>query len=173
MHDMGRMAALTGFGPAEHNHQPVPDFARLGPNIPLPGSNQLLAPPPPLKPDLSFHGSWTRQEDALLMRAVIHLGSKKWIEVARFVPTRSPKQCRERWRNRLAPTLRRERFEAWEDRVVIDKQRQLGNRWALIAQGLPGRSPGAVKNRWYAALRSLQGGRAPGADSREIPSAPE
>jgi hypothetical protein len=87
------------------------------------------------------------------------LGPLKWIDVALFVPTRSPKQCRERWNNRLAPTLRRDAFEAWEDKLIIDKQKELGNRWALIAQNLPGRSPGAVKNRWYAGLRAVQEGQ--------------
>jgi hypothetical protein len=40
--------------------------------------------------------------------------------------------------------------------VILDRQRELGNRWALIARHLPGRSTNAIKNRWYSGLRSQQ-----------------
>jgi hypothetical protein len=42
--------------------------------------------------------------------------------------------------------------------VVAEKQGELGNRWALIAQSLPGRSASAVKNPWHAALMALPRG---------------
>jgi hypothetical protein len=116
---------------------------------------QAESTPPATDP--SIRGTWSQQEDDLLSHAVMQIGPSKWIEVAKFIPTRTPKQCRERWNNRLAPTLRRDPFEPWEDQIIIDKQRELGNRWALIAQGLSGRSPGAVKNRWYAGLHGGRG----------------
>jgi hypothetical protein len=111
----------------------------------------------PQSVDGSIRGSWSQHEDDLLTQAVARIGASKWIDIARFIPTRTPKQCRERWHNRLAPTLRREPFEAWEDQIIIDKQKMLGNRWTLIAQSLVGRSPGAIKNRWYAGLKGGRG----------------
>jgi hypothetical protein len=90
------------------------------------------------------------------------LGTSKWIDVARLVPSRNSKQCRERWYNRLSPDLKHIPFETWEDQIIVEKQRQLGNRWSLIAQALPGRSAGAIKNRWYAGLRNA--GKAPNAE---------
>ena len=98
-------------------------------------------------------GAWTQQEDELLIAAVKQLGPRKWIDIAKFVPTRSSKQCRERWFHRLSPEIRHDPFEPWEDQVILDSQRELGNRWALIAQKIPGRSASAVKNRWYSGLR--------------------
>jgi hypothetical protein len=91
-----------------------------------------------------------------LTRAVSQARPGQWTQVARFVPSRTAKQCRERWNNRLSPQLNREPFEEWEDQILLSKQKQLGNRWSIIAQALPGRSAGAVKNRWYAGLRNQQ-----------------
>ena len=104
--------------------------------------------------EFAARGSWTQQEDEQLINAVHQLGAKKWTDIAKFVPTRTSKQCRERWHHRLDPELKREPFEAWEDQVIIEKQAEIGNRWALIAHQLPGRSASAVKNRWYSGLRS-------------------
>ncbi|KAH0790055.1 Myb-like DNA-binding domain containing protein [Histomonas meleagridis] len=99
-------------------------------------------------------GAWTQQEDEKLVSAVSQLGPKKWTDIAKFVPTRTSKQCRERWENRLKPGIRRDLFEPWEDQVIIQSQKEIGNRWSLIAKKLPGRSSSAVKNRWYSGLRN-------------------
>jgi hypothetical protein len=117
--------------------------------------HQMDAPAAPA--EAATRGTWTKHEDDLLAHAVAHLGPTKWIDVAKFVPSRTAKQCRERWYNRLSPALKKVPFEAWEDQVIVEKQKELGNRWALIAQSLPGRSAGAVKNRWHAGLKAAQG----------------
>ena len=104
--------------------------------------------------EFTARGSWTQQEDEQLKQAVSQLGAKKWIDIAKFVPTRTSKQCRERWHHRLDPQIKHEPFEPWEDQVIIEKQREIGNRWAVIAHQLPGRSASAVKNRWYSGLKS-------------------
>jgi hypothetical protein len=78
----------------------------------------------------------------------------KWIDNARFVPTRTSKQCRERWYHRLSPEIRHDAFEPWEDRIILDGQTELGNRWSLMAQRIPGRSPCSIKNKWYSGLKT-------------------
>jgi hypothetical protein len=88
-----------------------------------------------------------------LTNAVRQFGSKKWTDIAKLVPNRTSKQCRERWCNRLAPNVKHEPFEPWEDQIIVEKQRELGNRWSAIARQLEGRSANAVKNRWYSGLR--------------------
>jgi hypothetical protein len=105
------------------------------------------------RPEMAVRGSWAQHEDALLLQAVQQFGPTQWVNIAKFVPCRTAKQCRERWQNRLSPALKREPFEPWEDQIIVQKQKQVGNRWSIIAQALPGRSAGAVKNRWYAALK--------------------
>lgn len=104
--------------------------------------------------EFNARGSWTQQEDEQLITAVQRLGAKKWTDIAKFVPTRTAKQCRERWHQRLDPGIRHEPFEPWEDQIIIEKQRELGNHWSLIAQHIKGRCPNSIKNRWYSGLRS-------------------
>lgn len=101
-------------------------------------------------------GSWIQEEDDLLINAVNKIGEKKWTDIAQIIRTRTPKQCRERWMNCLRPGLKKEPFSPEEDQIIIQKQQELGNRWSAIARCLNGRSPGAVKNRWYANLKTNQ-----------------
>lgn len=105
--------------------------------------------------EISVKGTWTVQEDELLKDAVKKLGNTKWTDIAKLVPSRTAKQCRERWHNRLSPELKHGPFEPWEDNIIIQRQSEIGNRWSLIANELRGRSPGSVKNRWYAGLKNM------------------
>jgi hypothetical protein len=57
----------------------------------------------------------------------------------------------------LAPDIRHYPFDAWEDQIIIDTQREIGNRWAVIAQKIPKRSPSSIKNRWYSGLKHCHG----------------
>ena len=100
-------------------------------------------------------GFWTREEDELLKKAVESTNPIVWDIVAEQVPGRSPIQCRERWRNRLDPAVKKTRFERWEDNIIIREQKKIGNKWTLIANFLPGRTATAVKNRWYSVLKNV------------------
>ncbi|GBG27598.1 Transcription factor MYB3R-4 [Hondaea fermentalgiana] len=115
-----------------------------------------------LKPGL-VKGSWTKEEDAVVMRMVekYGLGNIKWSVIANQLPGRLGKQCRERWFNHLDPSLKKEPWSAEEDRILMEAQSTLGNRWCQIASLIPGRSENAVKNRWNSAMRrKLQSDRA-------------
>jgi hypothetical protein len=113
-------------------------------------------------PEFVARGTWNDSEDDLLKSAVARFGPKKWIEVAKLVPSRTAKQCRERWFNRLCPEIKHDPFTTWEDSFIIEKQRELGNRWSVIARLLPGRSTNAVKNRWYSGLKGARDGETRG-----------
>lgn len=103
-------------------------------------------------------GPWTPDEDERLCNAVNIGGATNWTSIASVVGTRTGKQCRERWLQRLSPGLRNGKFEEWEDRIIIEQQRSVGNRWSVIAMQLNGRSPSSVKNRWYSGLRRRHSG---------------
>lgn len=101
--------------------------------------------------------SWSPSEDDQLRIAVSkYKGSViRWDLVAKEIPTRNMKQCRERWEFHLDPSIDRQPFTEMEDEVIIVQQRSLGNRWTIIADLLPGRTSSAVKNRWYTVLKKL------------------
>lgn len=48
---------------------------------------------------------WTEAEDELIRRLVDEFGPKNWTKIAKYVPDRQGKQCRERWFNHLDPTI--------------------------------------------------------------------
>ena len=74
-----------------------------------------------------------------MCKLVGELGVKKWSQIAAQLDGRLGKQCRERWYNHLDPTIRREPWDESEDRLIIDLQHRLGNKWAEMATEIPGR----------------------------------
>ncbi|CEG43304.1 Transcription factor, Myb superfamily [Plasmopara halstedii] len=104
-----------------------------------------------LKPGL-IKGHWTPEED-LKLRDLVAEGKKNWGQVASLIPGRTSKQCRERWCNHLDPNINKGSYTEDEDRIIMEMQAKLGNRWSIIAQQLKGRTEDAVKIRWKSLMR--------------------
>lgn len=101
-----------------------------------------------LKPGL-VKGHWSFEEDSTLEQMVLQ-GCHSWGEVAAHIPGRTAKQCRERWRNHLDPSINKAPFTQEEDTIIQEGFEKMGNRWTQIAELLPGRTEDAVKLRWKA-----------------------
>jgi hypothetical protein len=110
-----------------------------------------------LNPKL-MKGSWTRQEDEVIMEFVKTNGTKKWQKLCDLLPGRIGKQCRERWRNHLDPAINHAPWTPEEDEQLIQLHREHGNAWVVIASRMRNRSDNAVKNRWNATLRKTETG---------------
>jgi hypothetical protein len=97
---------------------------------------------------------FTPEEDALLARVMSHCPFASWVDVARHIPGRSARQCRDRWSNYLCPANKNGPWLRSEDLLLIQKVAEIGSRWTQIARFFDGRSENNVKNRWYTHVKA-------------------
>ncbi len=70
---------------------------------------------------------------ARLTRAAI---CARWSLVAKHIPGRTGQQCAQRWRHRVNPNIKREKWTPEEDRLLMRLVHQHGSAWAEISRGL-------------------------------------
>jgi hypothetical protein len=102
----------------------------------------------------SMRRLFTPEEDALLAHVMNECQFSSWVDVARHIPGRSARQCRDRWSNYLCPVNKNGPWLRSEDLLLAQKVAELGPRWARIARFFDGRSENNVKNRWYTRIKA-------------------
>eukprot|EP00591_Stephanopyxis_turris_P009512 CAMPEP_0195522554 /NCGR_PEP_ID=MMETSP0794_2-20130614/20825_1 /TAXON_ID=515487 /ORGANISM="Stephanopyxis turris, Strain CCMP 815" /LENGTH=468 /DNA_ID=CAMNT_0040652331 /DNA_START=68 /DNA_END=1474 /DNA_ORIENTATION=- len=105
-----------------------------------------------LRPDL-VKGKWTPEEDQQLRDAIDQHGPNSWRAVARLVPGRNTKQCKERWCKYLDPGINIGSWTPQEDAILLAAYDKHSGCWAQIAQELPGRTDNMVKVRYKSLAR--------------------
>lgn len=98
-------------------------------------------------------GSWTREEDEIIVNYVREHGAKNWRNLGIILPGRIGKQCRERWRNHLDPSINHSPWTQDEDSRLLELHQQFGNHWVQISKLMSNRSENSIKNRWNSVLK--------------------
>ncbi|TVU27623.1 hypothetical protein EJB05_19117, partial [Eragrostis curvula] len=94
--------------------------------------------------------AWTAEEDARLECLAKESGFRHWHRVARRMPGRSSRQCRDRWRHHLARDVYHRPFTARDDEELRRLVARFGNRgrWKDIGRAVYGRTSRVMKHRW-------------------------
>ena len=67
--------------------------------------------------------------------------------------SKNGKQIRERFINKLDPSIKKEDWSEEEDQRILELYSKLGSRWSEISKHLPGRPENKVKNRFYSFIQ--------------------
>jgi hypothetical protein len=116
---------------------------------------------------------FTEEEDSLILEMVGSSEAPDWIAISQRLGTRTPRQCRERWRHYLKPVIKRSEWTDLEDRILEQEHENLGPRWSLLAAFLPGRTEVNIKNRWSKICRKRHTRRYSQLRPRERPPPPK
>ena len=124
--------------------------------FPFSGYAQNFAPiPVPLAPAClpcqkmnNVRHKFTPDEDQRLSQLVAKFGARKWEIIAKLMPNRSARQCRDRYSNYLKPGFFSGEWSKEEDALLMEKFKELGPRWSQLKEFFRNRSPNQIKNRW-------------------------
>jgi hypothetical protein len=109
---------------------------------------------PPIERARRRMDKWTAVEDMKLKDAVQIHGGNNWGAIAVLVPGRTEKQCYNRWRCALDPSMDRAngrtgRWSEDEDSQLKDAVQSYGSKnWGAIAALIPGRVGNQCRHRW-------------------------
>jgi hypothetical protein len=71
------------------------------------------------------------------------------------MPGRNARQCRERWKHYLEPSINRGEWTEAEDDLLVSKHRELGPKWSQISAFFVSRTAVDLKNRYQRIKRLI------------------
>ncbi|KAK8834284.1 hypothetical protein M9Y10_026271 [Tritrichomonas musculus] len=98
--------------------------------------------------DKNARKKFTPEEDEKLKNLVENTEFKKWDAIAKEMPGRTGRQCRDRYKNYLVPGFFNGQWSKEEDNLLRLKYAEFGPHWSKITAFFKNRSANALKNRW-------------------------
>ena len=112
---------------------------------------EILSPSKKILKMQSFQSrrSWSESEDKKIIEMVEKHGLN-WSLLSRLVGgSRTGKQIRDRYLNKLNPGIKNNKWTSEEDALLLRLYKIHGRKWSKISKQMPGRSEVMVKNRFY------------------------
>ena len=100
-------------------------------------------------------GFWTEDEDKILQNWIDDVGPRHWVRVARLIPGRNGKQCREHWFNNLNSQIIKGNWTDEEDFLIMHFYKKYNGSWIKMIPIFKSRSENSIKNRFYSELRKI------------------
>ncbi|CAK79569.1 unnamed protein product (macronuclear) [Paramecium tetraurelia] len=97
---------------------------------------------------------WEFEDDQKIIQLVQKF-DKNWSEIAKHFPDKSGKQIRERYINKLDPSINMSSWTKEEDNIILNFYKENGPKWCMISKQLKGRPENFVKNRFYSYIRRV------------------
>ena len=94
---------------------------------------------------------FTQDEDKMLIFAVDNWGFD-WKKASEYIGGVSSRQCRDRYKTYLDPSIITSEWTIEEDKKLILLYNEIGPRWKEMTKILNGRSDNSIKNRWNETL---------------------
>ncbi len=112
--------------------------------------------------DKEKRAEWTPEQDFYMLSLITSYGPHNWSSIADCMNARFPwdkkssKQCRERWYNKLDPSICHSPWSKQEEALLVLSHMKYKNRWCDIANALKGRHNNMIKNRFYSIFRKVK-----------------
>lgn len=119
-------------------------------------------------PKKASRQKFSASEDEQLKNLVAELGESNWNEVANRLGTRTARQCRERFKNYLSPSIKNDPWTKEDDLKLQQKYEEYGPKWSIIASFFPSRSDVNIKNHWTRLTNKTNRERDVQAEKREL-----
>lgn len=93
---------------------------------------------------------FSKDDDTLLYNYVKEFGEDYWIKAANFIPSKTPKQCKDRWFCYINPNLNNAPWTDEEDEEIMRLFKLIGSKWSVMSksQTLSSRLPNKIRFRF-------------------------